>query len=532
MSTTLLISNNIFDGISEKPFAGGILVTDDKISGVLKGDETAPYLCSADEVKDYGDKLIMPGFIDSHIHVGFSMDYLDDTFCVDVAPARNERDMMALLASFHAAHPERGIIFAYNFNYFELETPFTPDAALLDSYFPDTPVAIVTWDGHTWFCNSSMTALAGITKDTEDPNNGMMKDKNGELTGIFNDTATYPFARLTERPLMERRKTFLHFTSELNKYGITSVGDVFPYGNEEPYPLYKAVEDDGALTVRFSVYPPLLDATEESTAFYQKTYNSSMLQFGGLKCLLDGVITVHTAWMLEPYADAPETMGFPSVDIQKVREKVLDCQSKGISVRIHAIGDASVRYVLDVYEEAEKTYGRIDRHHVMEHLEYISDSDIPRLGKLNVIAAMQGRHITFYVDDAKKIMGADRERLAFRWRDVLDAGGTIGTGSDYSVVHFSPFRCIYAATTRRLENGHPKDGWLPEQCVTLAEALKSYTYGSACALNREHELGTLEVGKLADIVVIDRNLFDIPAEEILDAMPEMTMVGGKVVYTK
>lgn len=532
MATTLLISDTIFDGYSDNLFSGGILITDNRITALLSKDELTTYIETANVVRDYGDQLLMPGFIDSHIHIGYAMDYMDEAFCVDVAPAKNEKEMMTLLQNFHEAQPDNKVIFAFNYNSFELDEPFTPDKKLLDTYFPSVPVAIVSWDGHTWFANSKLIELAGITKDTEDPLHGIGKDTSGELNGIFNDTATYPLNKFIERPLMERKSSLLHFNNELNRYGITAAGDVFPYGTAQPYPLYKAVEDEGNLTVRYSVYPSMLDATDESTEFYKHTYHSPMLQFGGLKCLLDGVIGVHTAWMLEPYFDAPDTKGFPAADAQEVRKKILDCHKKGINVRIHTIGDAAVRYILDVYEEAEKEYGRIQRHHTMEHLEYISDEDIPRLGKLNVIAAMQGRHITFYVDDAGKIMGPDRDRLAFRWRDILDAGGIIGTGSDYSVVHFSPFRCIYAAMTRQLENGYPKGGWFPGQCVTLTEALRSYTFGSACALNREDEIGTLEIGKLADIVAIDRNLFNIPPEEILEAMPVMTMVDGKIVFEK
>ena len=167
----------------------------------------------------------------------------------------------------------------------------------------------------------------------------------------------------------------------------------------------------------------------------------------------------------------------------------------------------------------------------MEHLEYVKDEDIPRFSELNVVCDMQGRHITFYVDEGEKIMG-NRAKLAFRWRDILDAGTIIGTGSDYPVVSFSPARCIYAAVTRKHEDGHPKGGWFPEQCVTLAEILKAYTYGSACAINRDDELGTLEPGKFADITVLDRNLFAVPEEEYLEMKSVMTMVNGKIVFEK
>lgn len=531
MAKTLLISKSIFNGRSPYSFAGGILIEDERIKSILSLAEAEKAKNQVDIVKDFGCCTICPGFIDSHIHVGWTMDTLDETYAMNLTGTSSKEDVLNKLVEFKKKNPECKVVYGVNFNLFDMKDGWFPNAKDFDELFPDIPVAVVTWELHTWFTNTAFMKMAKIDDNTPDPMKGMMRDSEGHLTGGFNDSVAFAFPELIKRPLFDREKALLHFNNELNKYGITAIGEVYPYGPDEPYPLYKKVEDDGNLTVRYSIYPPLLEATEQSVKECKEKYHSPMLQFGGLKCLLDGVIGVHTAWMKEPYTDEPDKKGYPSVDTDLLHDKMLKAHSMGIPCRIHAIGDQAIHFVLNLYDEAEKTYGKIPKHHCVEHLEYIEDEDLPLIGKLNMIAAMQGRHITFYIDDAaKNIVGPEREKKAFRWRDVLDVGGTIGSGSDFSVVHFSPFIGIYAAVTRCLEDGHPEGGWLPEQRVTLPEALTAYTYGAAAALNREHEIGSIEVGKYADITVLDHNIFTEPIESILETMPLMTIVNGKTVY--
>ena len=530
MADYILKSTAIFDGISDAPVSGGVVVEGNKVKGIFSGEELEQFATPDTQIIDYGDKLIMPGFIDSHIHMGQCMDFLDESYCVDIGSATTFEGIVEMMKEFERKYPSNKVVYATNFNYFNLDPIVIPDVKLLDKYFPDKPALILTWELHTFYANSKAMELAGYTKDTPDPNNGIGKYENGELNGVFNDTMSFALHKLVQRPMEERKKSLVHFMDVLNEYGITSVGDVYPCGTEKPYPLYKAMEDK--LTVRINFYPELLSFQPEDIAAYKETYHGPMLQFSGLKNLIDGVISVHTAWMSEPYYDDPSTCGFPAVPPELVREKILQALGMGVNVRIHTIGDKAVHFVLDVFEEAKEKYGLLPRRNVMEHLEYVNDEDIPRFAELNVVCGMQGRHITFYVDDGEPIMGPEKIKKAFRWRDLLDSGAIIGTGSDYCVVHFSPARCIYAAVTRKVEDGHPEGGWLPEQCVTLAEALRSYTYGAACAVNREKELGTLQEGMLADIVVLDRNLFAVPEEEYLKMMPVMTMVDGKVVFEK
>jgi predicted amidohydrolase YtcJ len=248
-----------------------------------------------------------------------------------------------------------------------------------------------------------------------------------------------------------------------------------------------------------------------------------------VKNLIDGVLTVFTAWMLEPYTNNASTSGFPAVPEESVREKMLEAIKLGLNVRIHTIGDQAVRYVLDVFEEAEALYGKQPLRHNMEHLEYADPADIPRFQKLGIIANMHFRHAVFYIDEAKKYLG-DRESHCFSWRTFYDSGAKMATGSDCPVVPFNPMLGIFSGLTRTLDNGYPEGGWLPEQKMKLHEILKIYTAGGAYALNRNGDLGTLEPGKLADITVLDKNLFSITPAEILNVKPVLTMVDGKIVF--
>ncbi len=528
MAAYILKSSAIFDGISNAPVSGGVVVDGNRIMGVFPDSELASQQNGA-RVLDYGDRLILPGFIDSHTHTGLAMDFEDETYCIDIGGAKTFPEIMKMMQDWGAKHPKAPVVFATNYNFFNLEDHFIPSARAMDEYFPDRPALILTWEVHTYYANSKAIQMAGITKDTPDPNNGIGKDENGEPNGVFNDTAAFAMQQIVARPLPQRKGALAVFMQKLNAHGITSVADLFPCGTTLPYPLFKAMEDK--LTIRIHFYPELLSFQPEDIAEYKKNYNSPMLQFSGLKNLIDGVISVHTAWMKAPYTDDPSTSGFAAVPPGEVRAKMLEALGMGVNVRIHAIGDQAVHYVLNVFEEAEQKFGRLPRRNVMEHLEYVDDEDLPRFAKLGIVADMQGRHITFYVDESRRITGG-RENIAFRWRDILDSGAIMGTGTDYPVIHFSPFPGIYAATTRKLENGCPQGGWTPKQRVTLPEMLKIATYGSACAINRESDLGSLEPGKLADITVLDRNWFKTPAEEILETMPVMTMVDGEIVFEK
>ena len=364
----ILKSKCIFNSIDDSPISGGIAVEGGKIAGVFSEEELAKYEKKDAEILDYGNKTLMAGLIDSHTHTGNFMELADPDYCVDVSGSRSFSEIMEKIIAFGENHQD-ALLYAINLNLFDLEESVEPGAKLIDQYVSDRPVIIMTWDCHTWYANSKAIEMAGIKADTPDPAGSMEKDENGELTGVFNDTASYPLQKLLIRPIEARKKSLAVFLRKMNSVGITTVGDVFPYGMTEPYTLYKAAEEDGALTARICFYPSLLDFTEENVAAFQKEYNSDMLRFSGLKAILDGVLTVHTAWMLEPYCNNPKTCGGPVIDKDQLEAKVMEACRLGINCRIHAIGDAAIRFALDCYEKAAREYGPISRRHTIEHIE-------------------------------------------------------------------------------------------------------------------------------------------------------------------
>lgn len=525
----VLKSRCVFDSVHEAPMAGGVVLDQGKILGLFPESDLRPYIKEGAKVMDYGDKTIMPGFIDSHTHTGNFMEMTDPEFCVDVAGSKTFPEVMDKIKAFGKQNKD-AVLYAINFNLFDLEDHCVPNAEIIDHYISDRPVMIMTWDCHTWYANSKAMKEAGITKELPDPTNSMEKDENGELTGVLNDTAAYPLQMLLVRPLEARKKSLAKFLSQMNAVGITTVGDVFPYGVTEPYPIYKAMEEEKKLTARICFYPPLLEFDEARVKDFQEQYHSDMLRFSGLKAILDGVLTVHTAWMLEPYSNKPETRGGPVIDIQQLESDIMRACASGINCRVHAIGDAAIRFALDCYEKALNQHGPISRRHTIEHIEYCDPADVPRFGQLGVVADMHPRHLTFYIHDAMDYLGEERESHTWLFRDVLNSGGIIGTGSDYPVVHFNPMLGIHAAVTRTNDSGHPAGGWHPEQKLSMAEILKIYTIGSAMALNIEKDTGTLEASKSADITVLDRNIFTASEKEILGIKPVMTMTAGEIVY--
>lgn len=527
-ATYILKSSCIFDSIGNSPTPGALVICGNKIEGLLSQDELNSFDAGDAVVVDCGDKLIMPGFIDSHMHAGANMDYVDESYCVDVSPATSFEGVIKIIEEYGAKHPNNKFLLGINFNLFNLEKRIIPTAKLIDSYISDRPVIIHTWDCHTFFTNSKGIELSGIKKDDPDPNHACGRDENGDLTGEFNDSASFILSKKITRTFAERQGSLRNFMAKLNACGITSFADMFPSGDEETYPLFKSLEDE--LTTRIHFFSSLMDFSPELVKSYRETYNSKMLQFSGLKCLMDGVLTVFTAWMLKPYSNNRSTCGFPALDKDKVKEKIFQACKSGINVRVHTIGDAAVKYILDVFEDAQKMYGNLEKRHCMEHIEYINPADIPRFAELGIVADMHPRHLMFYIDDAIEYLGEEREKYTWVFRELLKTGALIGTGSDFPVVNFNPMLGIYTGVTRAKDNGMPEGGWHPEQKLMMHEILKMYTIGSACAINRDKELGTLEKGKLADVVVLDRNLFEIDAKEILQVKPVLTMMDGEIVY--
>ncbi|WP_240627383.1 amidohydrolase [Thermoflavimicrobium daqui] len=329
-------------------------------------------------------------------------------------------------------------------------------------------------------------------------------------------------------PNTQKHGIFANFLRYAASLGVTAVHDLHALKSIEALDIFKEFEDKGELTTRIHLWPAL-NGNLESAKQLRDKYQSDKPRVSGLKQFIDGVITARTAYLLEPYADQPETRGETTFPSEMIKKWVVDADREGFSIRFHAIGDGAIRLALDAYEEAQKTNGKRDSRHSIEHVEVIHPDDIHRFKELGVTASIQPDHLAMSERGVyTERIGNEREKYVFAIHTLKKSGAKLAFGTDFPIDIFNPLLQIYRAVTRIDSSG--KTVWHPHERITLAEVLKAYTLGSAYGTFREHELGTLEVGKLADIVVLERNLFEIPVEEISDTKVQLTIVDGKVVY--
>lgn len=528
----VLSSDVIFTGLTHEPTSGAIAILGDKILSVGSKAEIEPFIGSGTKVYNYGNQLIMPGFHDFHLHIMFSALSLTS---INLFEARSAQEVAAKVLEFSKECPEEEWIIGMQWDAGYWHDKQEPHYRILDAVIPDRPVVLFHAEGHYTWVNSKAMELAGVTEDIRDPNFGRYeRDKNGLLTGILYEDAQQIILKEALRLTQNKKETILkEFLRLLSQYGITSVNDLFAPIDDflQDYDLFEKLDKQGELTTRFHITPEL-DGNLDKAQTLRNKYESRKLQFSGLKQFVDGTVTGHTAYFLKPYSDQLDICGHPALDPEVLIDRVVKADELGFRIRFHAIGDGAIRLALDAFEEAERKNGKRDSRHTIEHIEVIDQDDIERFSKLGVIASMQPDHMAASSREVySSIIGPEREKNVFLTKSLLNSGASLALGTDFPVsISLNPMRQIYTAITRVDSSGNPQNTWHPEQKLTLAEALKAYTYGSAYGCFREHELGTLEAGKLADLVVLDRNLFDIPESEVLKTKVELTINDGKVVY--
>jgi predicted amidohydrolase YtcJ len=385
-------------------------------------------------------------------------------------------------------------------------------------------------EGHYAWVNTKALEIANITRHSENPFYGIIgRDENGEPNGILYEKAMDAVIRNAFNfSNSQKNEIFSNFLAHAASLGVTSVNDLHGLKTIESLDVFKEFEDNGKLTTRIHLWPALNGDLGHSKQL-RVTYQSDKLRVSGLKQFIDGVITARTAYLLEPYSDQPETRGETSFAPETIKKWVVDADKEGFSIRFHAIGDGAIRLALDAYEEAQKTNGKRDSRHSVEHIEVIHPDDIHRFSELGVTVSMQPDHLAMsergvYTEQ----VGAEREKYVFSINTLQKTGAKLAFGTDFPIDILNPLLQIYRAVTRIDSSG--KTVWHPHECITLAEALKAYTSGPAYGTFREQELGTLEAGKLADIIVLERNLFEVLVEEIPDIKVLLTIVDGQVVY--
>ncbi|PHD73580.1 amidohydrolase [Bacillus sp. AFS043905] len=528
----VLSSDAIFTGLTHEPTSGAIAILGDKILSVGSKAEIEPFIGSRTKVFNYGNQLIMPGFHDFHLHIMFSALSLTS---INLFEARSAQEVAVKVLEFSKECPEEEWIIGMQWDAGYWHDKQEPHYKILDAVIPDRPVVLFHAEGHYTWVNSKAMELAGVTEEIRDPDFGRYeRDKNGLLTGILYEEAQQIVLKEALRLTQNKKETILkEFLRLLTQYGITSVNDLFAPIDDflQDYDLFEKLDKQGELTTRFHITPEL-DGNLDKAQILRNKYVSKKLQFSGLKQFVDGTVTGHTAYFLKPYSDQLDICGHPALDPEVLIDRVVKADELGFRIRFHAIGDAAIRLALDAFEEAVRKNGKRDSRHTVEHIEVIDSDDIERFSKLGVIASMQPDHMAASSREVySSIIGPEREQNVFLTKSLLNTGASLALGTDFPVsISLNPMRQIYTAITRVDSSGDPQNTWHPEQKLTLAEALQAYTYGSAHGCFREHELGTIEEGKLADLVVLDRNLFDIPESEVLETKVELTINDGKVVY--
>jgi predicted amidohydrolase YtcJ len=532
----MVVHGKVYTENAKQPWAQAVAMRQGKIVAVGSDEEIGRMRGMGTKVIDAGGKLVLPGFVDCHIH------FLDGSFSlgrVNLEGAKDAADIQKRLREYAAQHPGTDWVLGRGWNYAMFGPEALPHKKYLDEIFPDRPVFLEGYDGHTYWVNSKALALAGITRETPDPPNGaIVRDaKTGDATGALKEAAQELVAKVLPKPTRADKLNALRAGMRwASEHGVTRVHSAG--GDFEELDLFDELRRHGDLKVRFYISyfldPPELrkqdlDAIEEA----RKKYRDDWIDTNAVKMMLDGVVESHTAAMLEPYSDDPSTKGKLFWDADKYKAGVAELDKRGLQLFTHAIGEYAVRTALDAYENAGKKNHTKDHRPRIEHIETISAADIPRFGKLGVIASMQPLHSypdADTLDVWARNAGPDRASRAWAWKSIADAGGKLAFGSDWPVVTLDPWQGVQTGVTRQTEEGKPEAGFLPEQRLTVAQAIEGYTLGAAFAGRREKTEGSLEPGKVGDVIVVSQNLFEIDPHRIASTKVLTTIVGGRVVY--
>jgi predicted amidohydrolase YtcJ len=539
----VLLHGHIYTLDSGYPWAQALAIRDGKILAVGTDREIAHYRGPSTRVIDAKGRLVLPGFTDCHVH------FMDGSFSmrqVNVEDAKTVAEIQERIKAYAAAHPNDPWVLGRGWSYPVFAPSGLPDKKQLDAIIPDRPAYIEGFDGHTWWANSKALEAAHITKDTPDPPGGkIVRDPaTGEATGAIKEDAADAIVRRAipipgrESKLQALRAGLKH----ANELGVTRVhvmgGVNVGAGDVADAELLEELRRNNELTVRFYLAyrldPPEVTARQlEEIEQARQRYHDDWIAAGGVKFFLDGVIETHTAAMLAPYSNDPSVSGQLLWDPDKYKAFVAELDRRGIQIFTHAIGDRAIRLALDAYEGAAAKNGTTDTRHRVEHIEDASAADIPRFGRLGVIASMQPLH-AYPDDDTLKswlpAVGTERGGRGWAWHSIQASGGVLAFGSDWPVVTLSPWPGLQNAVTRETTEGEPKGGWIPTERISLADAIGGYTLNAAFAGHREKTEGSIEPGKLADLIVVSQNVFQVDALELGKTKVALTMVGGRVVY--
>jgi predicted amidohydrolase YtcJ len=515
-----------------RPEAQALAVVGDRIRAVGSEDDIRPWIGQGTRVLDARGATVLPGFNDSHVHFADGSLALSQ---VQLGDAHTREEFVRRVAAYaHSLKPGEWVL-GGGWDHEKFPGATMPTREWIDGATSGHPAWLDRYDGHMGLANTTALKIAGIDRNTPDPPGGsILRDADGNPTGALKDAAAGIVEQKIPPPSEEQLTRAIHAgLDEARRYGVTSMQDI---SHAPEMRIYQKLLAAGELTARFYALTPIQEYEAPARAGLTAGFGNDWIRTGALKGFADGSLGSTTALFFEPYNDAPATRGlFNAMMLPEghMLQMAQPADAAGLQIAIHAIGDRAIHEILSMYEEIARRNGPAPargRRWRIEHVQHLRPSDYEAFARLGVLASMQPYHA---IDDgrwAEKRIGHERAKSSYAWRSLLDHGAKLAFGTDWNVAPLNPLLGLYAAVTRATLDGKRPEGWIPEQRITLAEAIEAYTLGSAYAEFTETQKGSITPGKLADIVILDADLFHIPPEKIREATVITTIVGGKVVY--
>ena len=530
-ATVFYLHGRIYTNDPAHPWAEAMAVNDGKIAcignvgyvlldcgGSQEGAETV----------QLQGQFVMPGFNDAHLHLGGAA---ADELAVPLTGVPSPEEMQKLVAAGVAQHKEGEWITGGGWDHTLWPEKRFPNRQQLDAVAPRNPVILTHISGHVAVANSLALKSAEIDKNTPNPQGGEIeRDGLGQPTGILKEDAAMSLVkvRIPDPTPEQRRKGIELVLQNVARNGVTSVQD---YSDWADYQVYEQLKEEGKLTVRITEWLPFnLPLNELQNRRAQAGYRDPWLKTGALKAFLDGALGSRTAAMLEPYSDDPATSGILTSDPEKLTAMAIQRDKAGFQLAFHAIGDRANRIALDVFEAVAKANGQRDRRSRIEHAQVVAPMDFARFAQLHVIASMQPSHQTTDMRWAQDRIGRERIVGAYAWATMLKNKVPLAFGTDYDVEPISPFRGLYACVTRERPDGGPKNGWEPQEKISLEDCIRTYASGSAYAQFEEGKKGELKPGEYADFIILSNDLTKVPPAQFTKTRVLRTVVGGRTVY--
>jgi hypothetical protein len=540
MADLVLLNGTVWTVNPGQPWAEAVAVEGDKILEAGSSEKIKRMIGDNTQVIDLKGDLVLPGFIDSHthfLHGGFSL------LSIRLRDAESREEFITGIDD-KAKEIGKGVwILDGDWDHQSFDPPELPRKEWIDPVTPRNPVCVNRHDGHMVLVNSLALKLAGITKNTPTPAGGeILKDpETGEPTGILKDAAMNLVMRhIPEPSFKEKLKAAEVALKHAAEAGVTSIhdmvyADIQDMAYAEEFEVYQELLRQNKLTARLYVYILITEIEIYARLKLKAPFGNNLLKIGGLKGFVDGSLGSSTALFFDPYTDNPRKKGllysqmFPEGIMEK---RIIQADKAGLQVAIHAIGDRANNILLDIFERIITQNGERDRRWRIEHAQHLLPQDIERIANLDIIASVQPYHA---IDDgrwAERKIGRKRCQYTYAFKSLVEKGAVLACGSDWTVAPLDPIGGIYAAVTRQTLDGKHPEGWFPEQKISLEEAIRGYTLNGAYAEFSEKLKGSVEKGKLADLVVLNRNIFKIQPDEIQKTEVKMTIFNGKVIYKK